>query len=93
MFWSDYGLELQSQKVDKWLINQGIIFEPSTPYLQKEINVSESIRRSIIEMVKATILERGINDTFWLEIVLVMTYIKNLQPIWALKNSISPIEI
>lgn len=28
---SDYGSELQSRKVDKWLTNQGIVFEQSAP--------------------------------------------------------------
>lgn len=31
---SDYGSELQSRKVDKWLTHQGIVFESSAPYSQ-----------------------------------------------------------
>lgn len=44
-----------------------------------------------MDMLRVTILEGGIDDTFWPEIILVMTYIKNLQPIWALESNISPI--
>ena len=44
-------------------------------------------------MVRATILEGGIDDTLWPEIVLAITYIKNLQPTRALKGSINLIEI
>ncbi len=44
-------------------------------------------------MVRATILEGGIDDTLWPEIVLAMTYIKNLRPTRALEGFISPIEM
>lgn len=46
-----------------------------------------------MDMVRATILEGGIDDTLWHEIVLAMTHIKNLRPTQALENSISPIEM
>ena len=44
-------------------------------------------------MVRATIFEGRIDDTLWPEIVLAMTYIKNLRPTRVLKGSISPIEM
>ena len=44
-------------------------------------------------MVRATILEGGIDETLWPEIILVMTYIKNLRPTRALNDFISPIEM
>ncbi len=43
--------------------------------------------------MKATILEGGINDTLWPEIVLAMFNIKNLRPTRALEGFISPIEM
>lgn len=46
-----------------------------------------------MDIVRATILERGIDDTLWPKIMLAMTYIKNLWPTWELKGNISPIEI
>lgn len=46
-----------------------------------------------MEMIRATILERGIDDTLWSEIVLAINHIKNLWPTWALENSISLIEM
>lgn len=89
---SDYGFELQSLKVDKWLINRGIIFEPSAPYSQEENGVSERSGRTIIEMVRATILEGDMDDTLWPEVVLAMTHVKNLRPTRALEGAISPLE-
>ena len=89
---SDYGSELQSQNVDKWLINRGIIFEPSSPYSQEENGVSERTGRTIMEMVRVTILEGGIDDTLWPEVVLAMTHVKNLRPTRALEGAISTIK-
>ena len=90
---SDYGSELQGQKVDKWLIKQGITFETSALYSQEENGVSERKRRTIMDMMRATIVESGIDDNLRPEIVLAMTYIKNLQPTRALKGLISLIEM
>ena len=45
-----------------------------------------------MDMVRVTILEGGIDDTLWPEIVLVMTHIKNLRPTQALEGNISPAE-
>lgn len=44
-------------------------------------------------MMRATILKRGIDDTLWFEIVLIMTHIKNLRPTQALKKFISLIKM
>ncbi len=44
-------------------------------------------------MKRATILEGGIDDMLWPEIVLAITHIKNLRPIQALEGFISPIEL
>lgn len=37
-------------------------------------------------MAKALIIERVIDDTFWPEVILTMTYIKNIRPTTALKG-------
>ncbi len=61
---SDYGSELQSRKVDRWLTKQRITFEPSAPYSQEENGVSERTRKIIMDMARVTILKGGIDNTF-----------------------------
>lgn len=46
-----------------------------------------------MEIVRATFLERKINDTLWIKIVLVMTYIQYLRPTQVLKTPINYIEL
>ena len=86
---SDYGSELQSKKVDQWLSQEGIILEPSAPYLQEQNGVSERVGRTLMDMARASIIEGGIDDIFWPEVILAMTYIKNIRPTTAL-NGLSP---
>ena len=83
---SDYGSELQSKKVQQWLSTEGIILEPSAPYSQEENGVSERLGRTLIEMARASIIEGGIDDSFWPKVILAMTYIKNIRPTKALQG-------
>lgn len=46
-----------------------------------------------MEMVRATILKEGINDTLWPKVVFAMIYIKNLRPTQALNKLINPAKI
>lgn len=75
------------------MTKQRITFKPSTPYSQKENGILEKIRRTIINIMRATILEWGIDNILWPKIVLTMTYIKNFRLTQALKEFISPIRI
>lgn len=45
-----------------------------------------------MEIVRTTILKRGIKDTLWPEIVLVMIHVKNLRPSQALEDFFSLIK-
>ena len=82
----DYGSELQSKKVQQWLFAEGIILEPSAPYSQEENGVSEGLERTLMEMAQASIIEGGIDDSFWPKVILAMTYIKNIRPTKALQG-------
>ena len=86
---SDYGSELQSHRADDWLKKERIVFEPSVSYSQEQNGVSERVRRTIMDMTRATILEGNINDELWPEIILAMTYIKNNRLTGALPSNIT----
>lgn len=75
------------------MIKQRITFELFAPYLQEENSVSEKIERIIIDMMRATILESGIVNTFWSEVVLAMTHIKSLSSTQALGDNINLVEM
>ena len=80
----DYGSELQSKRVEDWLLKEGIIFEPSAPYSQEQNDVSERMGGTIMDMTWATILKGSLDDDLWPEVIVAMTSIKNVRPTKAL---------
>lgn len=73
-------------------MNQEIVFKLSVPYFQEENRMSKRRGQTVIEKVRATILEEGIKDTLWPKVVLAITHVKNLRPIQVLEDSISLIK-
>lgn len=43
----------------------------------------------IIDITKATIFEKNINNNLWLEFILIIIYVKNNQPTRALQNNLT----
>lgn len=69
----DYGLELQSHKTNKYMQKKWITFTPSALYCQEQNGISEWIGITMMDMTKATILERNIDDNLWPKLVLAIT--------------------
>ena len=92
VFRIDYGTELRSLKSDDWFLNEGITFEPSAPHSQEQNGVSERTGKTIMGMTRCTIIEGGIPDYLWTEVVLAMVHTKNVRPTNALSGK-SPFEI
>lgn len=46
---------------------------------------------NLIDITRTSIIKGGINNMFWLEVILAIIYIKNIRPISAF-NSLSPNE-
>ncbi len=78
--------------VDQWMQEQGIEFEPSAPYSQKQNGLAERKGRTLMERVSSTILGRAIPDNLWPEILLAMTHVSNLLPT-SLLDRLSPYEV
>ena len=76
---TNFDIELRSHKVDHWLFDKDIVFELSASHSQKKNDVFERTERIIMKMTKSTILEEDISDYLWIEVVLVMIYVKNLK--------------
>ena len=68
------------------MLKEGIIFEPSAPYFQKQNIVSKKVGQTIMDMVCTTILYVNIDDDLWPKIILAIIYIKNIKLISLLKD-------
>ena len=73
---SDHKSKLQSHKIDKWLQRKRTVFEPSPPYFQEENNISERVRKTIMDLIKAKVLRANFDHKIWSKILLSMMYIK-----------------
>lgn len=65
-----YNLGVQKEEIG---------FEPSAPYIKTKI-ASRNEWCKPMDMTRATIFEGSIDDDFWPEIILLMTYIKKNRP-------------
>ena len=90
---TDYGAELRSGISDKWMLKEGITFEPSCPHSQEQNGVSERMGRTIMDMVRSTIIGGSIPDDLWPEIVLAMVHVKNIRPTSSLTDGRTPHEL
>lgn len=66
------------------------VFEPLASYSQDQNRVVEIMRRTLIDMTRAKILEGDIEDELWPELVLVLIHIKKKRLIRVLANNLSP---
>lgn len=61
------------------MLKEEIIYKPSCPYSQEQNGVLEQMGCTIIDMARATIIGRSIQDNFWPKIVLAMVHVKNIR--------------
>lgn len=80
MIRTDFGTELRSGASDKWMLKEGIAFEPSCPHSQKQNGILERMGRTIMDMTRSTIIGGNIPDDLWPEVVLAMVHVKNVRP-------------
>jgi hypothetical protein len=88
---TDYGTELRSLDSDEWLLQQGIVFEPSAPYSQEENGMAERTGGTLMTMARVMMIAGSIPDELWPEIILTATQVKNLRPSRVI-NGLSPLE-
>lgn len=75
------------------MLKEGITFEPSCPHSQEQNGVLERMGRTIMDMVRSTIIGRSIPDDLWPEIVLAMVHVKNIRPTSSLTDGRTPHEL
>jgi IS30 family transposase len=82
----DNGTELVNEKVKKFCAQEGITIEQSAPYSPSQNGIAERFNRTLIELVRAMLIEKGLPTFLWDEAVSHATYIRNRSPTKALKG-------
>ena len=88
---SDRGKEYTSREFDKFCEDEGIERQLTVAYTPQQNGVSERKNRTVMEMARSMLKEKGMPNTFWAEAVYTAVYILNRCPTKAVKDK-TPIE-
>ena len=88
----DNGGEYTSREFRRYLIENKIEHETSSPNLPEQNGVAERMNRTLIEKAKAMIVHAGLPKFYWAEAVNTAVYLMNRIPTQALDGDITPFE-
>lgn len=88
---SDNGGEYDNKKFENFSKENGIILERTIPYTPQQNGVAERFNRTIMEKVRALLIESNLGYEFWGEASNTAVYLLNLIPKGA--ESLSPNEL
>jgi len=88
---TDRGKEYTSREFDKFCEDEGIERQLTVAYTPQQNGVSERKNRTVMEMARSMLKEKGMPNTFWAEAVYTAVYILNRCPTKAVKDK-TPIE-
>jgi Reverse transcriptase (RNA-dependent DNA polymerase)/gag-polypeptide of LTR copia-type/Integrase core domain/GAG-pre-integrase domain len=83
---SDRGGEFISNKFIKFCEENGIRRQLTTAYTPQQNGIAERKNRTIVEMARAMLKEKGMPNTFWAEAVNTAVYIQNRSPTKSVLN-------
>ena len=88
---SDRGKEYTSREFERFCEDEGIERQLTVAYSPQQNGVSERKNRTIMEMARSMLKEKGLPNTFWAEAVYTAVYILNRCPTKSVKDK-TPIE-
>lgn len=88
---SDRGKEYNSNEFDRFCEDEGVEHQQTVGYAPEQNGVSERKNRTVMEMARTMLKERGLPNSFWIEAVNTAVYLLNRLPTKAVQNK-TPIE-
>lgn len=89
----DQGREYCSNDQRDWYVSKGIQVEPTAAYTPQQNGVSERFNRTIVEKVRAMLIEAQTPKNLWNEAVLAAVYLTNRSPTTAVSDWKTPAEM
>jgi hypothetical protein len=74
---SDNGSEFCNQKLDNFLIENGIKHELTAVYTPQQNGAAERLNRTLVEKTRCLLKDSGLPERFWGEAILTANYIRN----------------
>ncbi|CAD7085369.1 unnamed protein product [Hermetia illucens] len=91
--YSDNGGEYLSNEMKDYCCEKGITYHLTVPRTPQLNGVSERMVRTITEKVRSMIISACMDKIFWCDAVLTATYLINITPTRALKQTKTPYEM
>jgi transposase InsO family protein len=83
----DNAPDLVNAEVRKFAADEGLTIETTAPYSPSQNGVAERFNRTLLELVRAMLIERNLPSFLWDEAVSHATYIRNRSPTRALDKT------
>ena len=80
-FRSDGGCEFVNEKLASFFKSKHIEHETSAPYTPQQNGVAERMNRTLLDRVRAMLLDSGLPGMFWGEAFLAANYVRNRSPV------------
>ena len=90
---SDNGGEYISDEMGEYLASKGILARPTTPHNPHQNGVAERLNRTLTELIRSMLHEKGLDRSFWAEALAVAVHVRNRVTTHALKRSTTPYEM
>ena len=74
---SDNGTEYTSSEFNKFCNEEGIHHQLTIPYTLQPNSVTERKNRTLMEMARSMLKDKGIHNKFWVEVVFTSMYLQN----------------
>jgi hypothetical protein len=77
---TDRGGEYLNQSLADYFAGKGATHQTTTPYTPEQNGKAERLNRTIVERVRAMLLESGLKEELWAEAAVVANYLRNRSP-------------
>jgi hypothetical protein len=88
---SDNGTEYVNKALSTYFTSKGIIHETSAPYTPEQNGAAERLNRTLIERVRAMLLDAGLPKQLWAEAIKSANFIRNRSPVTG--NDKTPLQL
>lgn len=77
---TDRGTEYMNHDLRNYFDSKGVIHQTSVPYTPQQNGAAERLNRTLLDRVRAMLLNAGVEEKLWAEAVVTANYIRNRSP-------------
>ena len=90
---SDNSTEYQSNQMEKFIKDRGIVIEASNPYTPQQNGKAERMNRTLVEMARCMIKNANLSKKYWPYAVMAAAFVRNRLPTSSIDTKTTPEEL